>query len=1332
MSKKYNILIMAFSIIFVMLCALALLPTDRRTANAEINYNAEITVSNLSGGGYEYGNNSSTAQADTLQEIFDAVAGNTSTSINAVINFNNVTTSDKVILEYSKKTVIKGKVIFDGEVEDSFLTVKSGVFEIYGALITSYKSNIVKVMEGAEFILSTGGILEITGEASGMILAAIYNYGKTTIEAGIIKYLSTAYGNAGACITQIGENSQLVVNESAEGAVLMTGKSVLRIISGQATINGGTYSATSVDSSENGSALKILENAKVTISGGEFSSVSLDKVILLAGNVNSSFSYNGGKVKGKIRLSSSAETAGTRAVVNNRTIYPTQYGNVYLYSEEEYMTPANAKLGFFGLNGYYSVGWNDVSVKNPSLAEFNDGASIKPVLSNLYDVSINVGTIVKNLTVPYGSIVYPFSYEEIKVDSGYQVDYWQKNGERTTAPFEITGNDNFVAVLKLSIPNLVNIDDVEFVYDEKTRYVTPSYEKIDGLEYTYSWEINNNNHWEEVSTEKDLVIKNVIDSGIYRCKLTVNDGVDVTSTYSNQFLVTISKGNYSDVEHRSLSGVYSPMKTLADYSLDEGFIFVDNTIVPTVPVTKYSAQYCLDENNYNPYNIDIELILDKAPAVEASHTLIANNYVYDAKKTLADYPFGTENEEKYWRWADVNIVPNAGVNAYVALYNKDVDNYYDYSTTVVLSIEKGYYTDVPSISITLEYEARLYVNSAIRNNPDVFKYYSLQNPVDGMTLLNVLGEHKFDAFYNADPDNYNNFATALFITIIKGKAPIENYNEDNTIDGGVYSPTKRLADVELKSDEWRWQNPDIVPTVNQKTYYLIYNPDVELYSDYVLEVIVNISKANVPEEEKLHEGFVGIYSPMKSLAEYPLEKGWTWIDNTIVPIVNTTEYEAIYVKNENYNEYHGTIKIELQKATYDMSSIRMEDKEVEYDGNGHSINYEGQLPDGVIFNGYEPAAPIVNAGKYTISAYFTQEDVENYNLIERAITATLIINRISYDVSGIVFKDKEVTYDGNAHALEVEGTLPNGIRVDYYENNDNNVMVGVYQVVAVLKQDDLINYEIVENLVAYLTITKAKPTFSISERKEFAYDGKEHLPEVSVNNEEQNLLKETSDNFVDVGEHTIRYYVLESSNYLADERIVKISINPNNVVLDGMYDGTFSTLLGKVVNEDEGIKNGAQLTMDVVEKDNYKVLVNILLDGEAKEGAFKVMLLLPTEFADNVPKVQVKLEDGQYVDVEAGVMGNYLIFNTQKLGKFLLSTDTSWDIVKIGPMIEWWGYLLIAIAVAIVCAGVVVCVILLKRKGLLPRFTKENVITEVKVEDNDTEQNSEGVNNEEK
>ena len=154
--------------------------------------------------------------------------------------------------------------------------------------------------------------------------------------------------------------------------------------------------------------------------------------------------------------------------------------------------------------------------------------------------------------------------------------------------------------------------------------------------------------------------------------------------------------------------------------------------------------------------------------------------------------------------------------------------------------------------------------------------------------------------------------------------------------------------------------------------------------------------------------------------------------------------------------------------------------------------------------------------------------------------------------------------------------------------------------------------------------------------------------------------------------------------------------------------------------------------MDVVEKDNYKVLVNILIDGEAKEGAFKVMLLLPTEFADNVPKVQVKLEDGQYVDVEAGVMGNYLIFNTQKLGKFLLSTDTSWDIVKIGPMIEWWGYLLIAIAVAIVCAGVVVCVIILKRKGLLQRFTKEKLITEFKVEDNDTEQNSEGVNNEEK
>ena len=54
-----------------------------------------------------------------------------------------------------------------------------------------------------------------------------------------------------------------------------------------------------------------------------------------------------------------------------------------------------------------------------------------------------------------------------------------------------------------------------------------------------------------------------------------------------------------------------------------------------------------------------------------------------------------------------------------------------------------------------------------------------------------------------------------------------------------------------------------------------------------------------------------------------------------------------------------------------------------------------------------------------------------------------------YDMSGITFENKTVTYDGNEHELLIEGTLPEGVTVTY-ENNEN-INAGTYEVTAILK-----------------------------------------------------------------------------------------------------------------------------------------------------------------------------------------------------------------------------------------------------------------------------------------
>ena len=106
---------------------------------------------------------------------------------------------------------------------------------------------------------------------------------------------------------------------------------------------------------------------------------------------------------------------------------------------------------------------------------------------------------------------------------------------------------------------------------------------------------------------------------------------------------------------------------------------------------------------------------------------------------------------------------------------------------------------------------------------------------------------------------------------------------------------------------------------------------------------------------------------------------------------------------------------EKTKQDYDMSGITFEDKTVTYDGNEHELLIEGTLPEGVTNEN-------INAGTYEVTAILKGN---GYNTL--TLKATLTINKASYDMSGITFEDKTVTYDGNEHELLIEGTLPEGV-----------------------------------------------------------------------------------------------------------------------------------------------------------------------------------------------------------------------------------------------------------------------------------------------------------------
>ena len=175
-----------------------------------------------------------------------------------------------------------------------------------------------------------------------------------------------------------------------------------------------------------------------------------------------------------------------------------------------------------------------------------------------------------------------------------------------------------------------------------------------------------------------------------------------------------------------------------------------------------------------------------------------------------------------------------------------------------------------------------------------------------------------------------------------------------------------------------------------------------------------------------------------------------------------------------------TATLTITKATYDMSSVVFNDLTVTYDGQPYSIT-ASNLPEGVQVT-YQGNSQ-VNAGTYTITAHFMGDSV-NYNPIPDK-TATLTINKATYNMSGVVFNDLTVTYDGLPHSITATN-LPTDVTVTY--ENNSKTEVGTHTITAHFKGDST-NYEPIPNMTAKLTILPMELSGIMFESKSFVYDG---------------------------------------------------------------------------------------------------------------------------------------------------------------------------------------------------------------------------------------------------
>ena len=243
--------------------------------------------------------------------------------------------------------------------------------------------------------------------------------------------------------------------------------------------------------------------------------------------------------------------------------------------------------------------------------------------------------------------------------------------------------------------------------------------------------------------------------------------------------------------------------------------------------------------------------------------------------------------------------------------------------------------------------------------------------------------------------------------------------------------------------------------------------------------------------------------------------------------VNAGTYNVTAVIScDGYVTERITTSVTIQRAKYDMSGVKFDPAEFVYDGQRHSVQISGQLPEGVpaptyYINGNKVQG-VVDADTYKVTAVFANNN-PNYEAIPNMET-TLTITPAVYKMNAVelVFKDKDGTvfekgskvYDGETVGFAIDKrTAPDANVGVYYTviDDEGNVIstsdtdtkikdAGIYTVRLDFKLLDNKNYQAIEPMEFTFEVERAVYDTSdfLFESEITEYDGNEHSITVTL------------------------------------------------------------------------------------------------------------------------------------------------------------------------------------------------------------------------------------------
>lgn len=261
-------------------------------------------------------------------------------------------------------------------------------------------------------------------------------------------------------------------------------------------------------------------------------------------------------------------------------------------------------------------------------------------------------------------------------------------------------------------------------------------------------------------------------AGTYTVTIADDNNYDLTGSETTKTIV-IEKATYTSVTaHEALSGIYDPNKTLGNYTLSEGFTWVNPDEVPVCTKTVYEAKYNKDPANYEDFETKVTLDLQKATVTLAQNLFEFN---YDG----ASHEIGTtvrynniEVTDPYTLKFEKKEFSAAGTHR--TLVTMEADNYdlpkntYVYVKVKGVKVGNNYYTIEDALDVATSGQTIFVLNDTAFATQEIagvlYNDVKFKTVKTGVTLLLPFNENDTVGHIGAGEDGSANYKATAALT----------------------------------------------------------------------------------------------------------------------------------------------------------------------------------------------------------------------------------------------------------------------------------------------------------------------------------------------------------------------------------------------------------------------------------------------------------------------------------------------------------------------------------------------------------------------------------------